>query len=133
MWMIYGMNLCQGGPNRVAWTEILAAAAHEVLALRRGTSRYVSRVRRVVLRGTTLDAAAEPLWALGTDPVEARDLARPRDHHDVDPAYRETVRNLVTETRARVAVVRIFRDSAVRGRIADRGMAVSRFVPGRAA
>lgn len=51
----------------------------------------------------------------------------------LDPANRETVLELIEEAKARgAAIVGIFHDAAARGRVADREVDVSAFVPGAA-
>lgn len=75
MRMVYGNYLAAGGSLMVGDTDVAKALPREIIALRRHTLGYVSQFLRVVPRVSTLDVVAEPLLALGTPAVEARDRA----------------------------------------------------------
>lgn len=75
MRMIYGNYLAAGGSLRIAGTDVVTATPHEILRLRRETMGYVSQFLRVIPRVPTIDVVAEPLLALGTPAVTARDRA----------------------------------------------------------
>jgi alpha-D-ribose 1-methylphosphonate 5-triphosphate synthase subunit PhnL len=75
MRMVYGNYLTAGGRLIVGDTDVATAEPREIIALRRHTLGYVSQFLRVVPRVPTLDVVAEPLLALGTPAVEARDHA----------------------------------------------------------
>lgn len=75
MRMVYGNYLTAGGRLMVGDTDVAIAEAREIIALRRHTLGYVSQFLRVVPRVPTLDVVAEPLLALGTPVVEARERA----------------------------------------------------------
>jgi alpha-D-ribose 1-methylphosphonate 5-triphosphate synthase subunit PhnL len=75
MRMVWGNYLAAGGSLRVGDLDVATASPREIIALRRDTLGYVSQFLRVVPRVPTLDVVAEPLLALGTPIVQARDRA----------------------------------------------------------
>jgi alpha-D-ribose 1-methylphosphonate 5-triphosphate synthase subunit PhnL len=75
MRMVYGNYLTAGGSLMVGNTDVATAEPRQIIALRRHTLGYVSQFLRVVPRVPTLDVVAEPLLALGTPAIQARDRA----------------------------------------------------------
>ncbi len=73
MRLIYGNYLAEAGSIRVAGQEVVGAAPHEILELRRTTLGYVSQFLRVIPRVPTVEVVAEPLRAtgVGRDAAEA--------------------------------------------------------------
>ena len=75
MRMVWGNYLAAGGRIMVGDTDVTQADPRQIIALRRATLGYVSQFLRVVPRVPTLDVVAEPLLALGTPAMQARDRA----------------------------------------------------------
>jgi alpha-D-ribose 1-methylphosphonate 5-triphosphate synthase subunit PhnL len=57
------------------WVDMVHAASHQVLEVRRITAGYVSQFLRVIPRVSTLDIVSEPLRRQGVDGREARERA----------------------------------------------------------
>jgi alpha-D-ribose 1-methylphosphonate 5-triphosphate synthase subunit PhnL len=57
------------------WVDMVSAAPHQVLEVRRRTMGYVSQFLRVIPRVATLDIVSEPLRRQGVDPPTARERA----------------------------------------------------------
>jgi alpha-D-ribose 1-methylphosphonate 5-triphosphate synthase subunit PhnL len=57
------------------WVDMVSAAPHQVLEVRRRTMGYVSQFLRVIPRVATLDIVSEPLRRQGIDPPTARERA----------------------------------------------------------
>jgi alpha-D-ribose 1-methylphosphonate 5-triphosphate synthase subunit PhnL len=75
MRMVYGNYLAAGGSLVVGGVDVASASPRQIITLRRETLGYVSQFLRVVPRVPALDVVAEPLLALGTPVVAARDRA----------------------------------------------------------
>ncbi|MEL6197624.1 MAG: phosphonate C-P lyase system protein PhnL [Pseudomonadota bacterium] len=75
MRMIYGNYLTEAGSITVNGVDVSTASPRAILALRREVLGYVSQFLRVVPRVPAVDVVAEPLLALGTPAVEARERA----------------------------------------------------------
>ncbi|WP_339712968.1 phosphonate C-P lyase system protein PhnL [uncultured Sneathiella sp.] len=79
MRMIYANYVCQEGIIRVRhgedWVDMVSAAPHTILDVRRRTMGYVSQFLRVIPRVATLDIVADPLKAMGVGVEAARDRA----------------------------------------------------------
>ena len=79
MRMIYANYVCQEGIIRVRhgedWVDMVSAAPHTILDVRRRTMGYVSQFLRVIPRVATLDIVADPLKAMGIGVEAARDRA----------------------------------------------------------
>ncbi|WP_339635056.1 phosphonate C-P lyase system protein PhnL [uncultured Sneathiella sp.] len=79
MRMIYANYICQEGIIRVRhgedWVDMVSAAPHTILDVRRRTMGYVSQFLRVIPRVATLDIVADPLKAMGIGVEAARDRA----------------------------------------------------------
>lgn len=79
--LIYGSYRASGGQIRVrhneSWSDVVAAAPHEVLELRRSTIGYVTQFLRVIPRVPAEIIVAEPLLERGVDEEES--LARARE------------------------------------------------------
>ncbi|NQW02166.1 MAG: phosphonate C-P lyase system protein PhnL [Rhodospirillales bacterium] len=58
------------------WMDLVAAAPHEILDVRKKTLGYVSQFLRVIPRVSTLDIVSEPLRRLGIAAEQAEDKAR---------------------------------------------------------
>lgn len=71
MRLIYGNYLAASGSIQIGGQEVVGAAPHEILELRRTTLGYVSQFLRVIPRVPTVEVVAEPLLATGS----ARDVA----------------------------------------------------------
>jgi alpha-D-ribose 1-methylphosphonate 5-triphosphate synthase subunit PhnL len=58
-----------------AWVDMVSAAPHQVLEVRRRTMGYVSQFLRVIPRVATIDIVSEPLRRQGVDLETARERA----------------------------------------------------------
>ncbi len=78
--LIYGSYRASGGHIRVrnksTWADIVTAAPHEILDLRRSTIGYVTQFLRVIPRVPAEIIVAEPLLDRGVDEGEALERAR---------------------------------------------------------
>lgn len=78
---LYGNYLASSGEIRVREAgsrtriAVTGATPRQIIALRRTTIAYVSQFLRVIPRVPAIDIVAEPLLALGTDALEAKDKA----------------------------------------------------------
>lgn len=76
---LYANYLPQSGEVLVChdggWVDMVSAAPHQVLQVRRRTLGYVSQFLRVIPRVSTLDIVSEPLRRLGVDGDQARHRA----------------------------------------------------------
>ncbi len=76
---LYANYLPQSGQVLVrhdeAWVDMVTAASHQILDIRRRTLGYVSQFLRVIPRVSTLDIVAEPLRRQGVPANEAREQA----------------------------------------------------------
>lgn len=75
MRMIYANYICQEGSIHVRhgsdWVDMVSAAPHTILDVRRRTMGYVSQFLRVIPRVPTLDIVAEPLKTMGISECNA--------------------------------------------------------------
>lgn len=78
--LIYGSYRASGGHihvrNTDSWADVVAAAPHEILELRRSTIGYVTQFLRVIPRVPAEVIVAEPLLERGIDEDEALTRAR---------------------------------------------------------
>jgi len=79
MRLLYANYLAEAGRilvrHRTDWLDLVSAAPHEILEVRRRTIGYVSQFLRVVPRVPSQEVVAEPLIALGVSRDEALDRA----------------------------------------------------------
>lgn len=77
---LYGNYLAQEGHIRIRHrgelVEMVDAAPHLVLSIRRETLGYVSQFLRVIPRIATIDLVMEPLLVRGVTPTQARERAQ---------------------------------------------------------
>ncbi len=151
--MIFGSYRCDRGQILVrhgdAATDVASAAPRQILALRRSTVGYVSQFLRAVPRVAALDVVAEPLVAAGTDREAARkkaaellrrlNIARgflpdlpllllDEPTASLDAENSAVVIDLIAERKRRgTAIVAIVHDVAMRERIADTVIDITRF------
>ncbi len=80
MRMVYANYVCQSGQINVRhqgdWIDVVSAAPHTILDIRRVTMGYVSQFLRVIPRVSTLDVVAEPAKMAGMEVEEAAEKAK---------------------------------------------------------